>query len=305
MRIKEIKVGVLTLVGFFVFYFGFNYLKGNSVLNKGLTFYSVYNDVEGLHVGSKVVLNGFPIGKVKTITFLDGGAGRLVAEYVVTDESISVSENTVAQILSTDLFGSKAINLIIGNAKNLAISGDTLGSKDADGMMAEINRRIAPFEERAQVLMVRVDTLLQTVQVSLNAMNAIMSNEKSNINSITSNLASVTANLKANNDHITGSLENMHNLTDSLSNADIKQILNNANTAVISMKEAMEKVNNGYGTLGKMINDSSLYVNLNQSAADLDVLLKDLKEHPKRYIHFSVWGGKDKKTKENKAPESK
>ncbi len=304
MRIKEIKVGLLTLAGFVIFYFGFDYLKGNSVFNKGTTYYSIYNDVEGLHVGSKVVLNGFPVGKVKSITFLPGGSGRLVAEYVVTDESILVSENSTAQILSTDLFGSKAINLLIGDAADRAQMGDTLLSQDADGMMAEIERRIAPYEEKAKTLLIRVDTLLQTVQVSLNTINGIMENEKSNINQITSNLASVTSNLKDNNEHISSSLANMHQLTDSLSQTDIKAILDNANAAVVSMKDAMEKVNNGTGTMGKMLNDSSLYVNLNQSAVDLDVLLKDMQEHPKRYVHFSIWGGKDKGEEESEAPES-
>lgn len=292
--VKEIKVGILTLLGLFIGWFGFNYLKGNSIFSKGLTFYSLYQDVEGLHVGSKVVLNGYPIGKVVTIKFLGGGSGRLVAEYVVTDESIEVSKNTVAQILSTDLFGSKAINLIIGDAADRAQTGDTLVSKDAEGMMSEINRRIAPYEERAKSMLIRVDTLLQTVQVSLNSINNIMSAEKSNINQISSNLASVTANMKANNDHISGSLENIHILTDSLSKSDVNQILDNANLAVLSMKEAMDKLNNGSGTMGKMMNDSSLYVNLNKSAADLDVLLKDMQENPDRYVHFSIWGGKDK-----------
>jgi phospholipid/cholesterol/gamma-HCH transport system substrate-binding protein len=299
MRVKEIKVGILTLIGLVVAWFGFNYLKGNSLFNKGYTFYSVYQDVEGLHVGSKVVLNGYPIGKVKTIQFLGGGSGRLVAEYVVTDESIEISENTVAQVLSTDLFGSKAINLIIGDASTLALTGDTLESKDAEGMMSEINRRIAPYEEKAKTLLESVDTLLQTVQISLDGLNEIMSAEKSNINQITSNLASATANLKANNDHISSSLENIHTLTDSLSQADINQILDNANLAVLSMKEAMDKLNNGTGTMGKLMNDSSLYVNLNKSAADLDVLLKDMQENPRRYVHFSVWGGKDKGKKES------
>ena len=305
MRVKEIKVGILTLLGLVVAYFGFNYLKGNSLLNKGFTFYSVYHDVEGLHVGSKVVLNGYPIGKVKAITFLEGGSGKLVAEYVVIDESIQVSKNTVAQILSTDLFGSKAINLIIGDSKELASKGDTLVSKDAEGMLSELNRRIAPYEEQAKSLLTRVDTLLQTVQVSLNSLNTILSSEKSNINQITSNLISITGNLEENNKHISGSLQNIHNLTDSLSQADIKKILNNANLAVLNMKEAMEKVNKGTGTMGKLMNDSSLYLNLNQSAYDLDLLLKDMQENPKRYVHFSIWGGKDKDSQKEKTENSK
>ncbi|MFT4754531.1 MAG: phospholipid/cholesterol/gamma-HCH transport system substrate-binding protein [Salibacteraceae bacterium] len=295
MRIKEIKVGILTLTGLIIAYLGFNYLKGNGLFNKGVTFYSIYQDVEGLHVGSKVVLNGYPIGKVKTITFLGGGSGRLVAEYAVTDKSIEVSKNTVAQILSTDLFGSKAINLIIGDASERAGSGDTLTSKDAEGMMSEVNRRIAPYEEKAKVMLARVDTLLQSVQVSIYAINEVLSSEKNNIHEITTNLVSITENINQNNEHISSSLANIHTLTDSLSQADIKKILDNANLAVISMKEAMEKINNGSGTMGKMINDSSLYVNLNKSAYDLDMLLKDMQGNPKKYVHFSIWGGKDTK----------
>jgi len=294
MRVKEIKVGILALIGFVVAYLGFNYMKGNSLFNKGLTFYSIYQDVEGLHVGSKVVLNGFPIGKVKSITFLSGGSGRLMAEYVVTDESIQVSENTVAQILSTDIFGSKAINLIIGDAANLAQMGDTLSSAEAKGMMAEINKRIEPYENQVKSLFAQVDTLLSSVKITVNTLNAMLIEERGNINEITTNVASITKNLDDNSEHISSSLANIHALTDSLSKADIKAILDNANLAVVSMKEAMDKVNNGNGTMGKMLNDSSLYINLNKSAADLDVLLKDMQEHPKRYVHFSLWGGKDK-----------
>jgi len=294
MGVKEIKVGILALTGLFIAYFGFNYLKGNGLFNKGVTFYSIYQDVEGLHVGSKVVLNGYPIGKVKTITFMQGGSGRLLAEYVVTDESILVSDNTVAQILSTDIFGSKAINLLIGDSPDRAQQGDTLASSEAEGMMSEINKRIEPYEIQIKSLLSQVDTLLSSVKITVSTLNAMLIEERGNINEITTNVASITKNLDDNNEHISSSLANIHSLTDSLSQADVKAILDNANLAVISMKEAMEKMNNGSGTMGKLMNDSALYVNLNNSAKDLDVLLKDMQEHPKRYVHFSVWGGKDK-----------
>ena len=300
MRVKEIKVGLLTLMGLVVAYLGFNFLKGNSLINKGFTFYSVYHDVEGLHVGSKVVLNGFPVGKVAKITFMQDGSGSLIAEYAVTDESIQVSKNTIAEILSTDLFGSKAINLQIGNSSELAVTGDTLKSKDAISVLNEVNKRIAPYEAGVKTMLTRVDTLLQSVQITINSLNGIMGDEKKNINDITTNLASITENIDANNAHISSSLENIHNLTDSLSQANVKQILDNANMAVLSMTQAIDKINNGTGTVTKLLNDSTLYLNLNQSATDLDLLLKDMKEHPKRYVHFSVWGGKDKSNKESK-----
>lgn len=294
MGVKEIKVGLLALIGFIVAYLGFNYLKGNSLFNKGLTFYSVYQDVEGLHVGSKVVLNGYPIGKVKQITFLNGGSGRLLAEYVVTDESIQVPKNTVAQILSTDIFGSKAVNLLVGDSPDLARKGDTLQSSEAESMFAAIDERIEPYEIQIKSLLKNVDTLLASVKITVANLNGMLIEERGNINEITTNMASITKNIDDNNEHISSSLANIHSLTDSLSQADIKAILDNANIAVISMKEAMDKLNNGSGTMGKMMNDSSLYVNLNKSATDLDLLLKDMKDHPKRYVHFSVWGGKDK-----------
>ena len=291
--VKEIKVGILSVVGLVVGYFGFSYLKGNSLLNEGSTFYSVYDDVEGLHVGSKVVLNGFPIGKVKKITFLNGGSGRLITEYIVQDESIQVSKNTVAQILSTDLFGSKAINLIIGNSVDLAQTGDTLISKEAEGMMSEVNKKIAPYEDQAKSILNEVDTLLQSVKVTINSLNVLIQSEQAKLGAITSNVESITKNIDDNNKYISNSLKNMSAISDSLSQADVKKILDNANLAVLSMKEAMEKVNNGSGTMGKMMNDSSLYVNLNKSALDLDLLLKDMKDHPKKYVHFSIWGGKE------------
>lgn len=297
MGVKEIKVGLLSIVGLIVAYFGFNYLKGNSLFNEGTVLYSVYQDVEGLHVGSKVVLNGFPVGRVRKITFANGGSGNLLVEYVVINESIQITKNTIAQILSTDIFGSKAINLIIKSSDHFVTSGDTLVSEEAVSMMAEVENRFEPLKVKYDSTMTAVKDLLTNVNETFVTVNSMLENERKNIHAITSNAASITQNLEDNNEHISNSLKNMSALSDSLSQADIKKMLENANLALLQMKEAMEKVNNGTGTMSKMLNDSSLYVNLNQSAIDLDLLLKDMKEHPKRYVHFSIWGGKNKEEK--------
>jgi len=297
MGVKEIKVGILSIAGLVVAYFGFNYLKGNSLLNEGTVLYSVYEDVEGLHVGSKVVLNGFPIGRVRKITFAGSGEGKLVVEYVIVNESIQIKKNTVAQILSTDIFGSKAINLIIKGSDQYVVSGDTLVSQEAVSMMAEVENRFEPLKVKYDSTMTAVKDLLINVNETFVSVNSMLENERKNIHQITTNAASITQNLEKNNEHISNSLKNMSALSDSLSQADIKKMLENANLAILQMKAAMDKVNNGSGTMSKMLNDSSLYVNLNQSAIDLDLLLKDMKEHPKRYVHFSIWGGKDKEDK--------
>jgi len=305
MGVREIKVGLLALAGFVVAYFGFKYLSGNSLFNKGNTYYSIYQDVEGLHVGSKVVLNGFPVGKVKALTIMKGNQNSLLAEYVVMDESMEIPKNTIAQILSTDIFGSKAINLIIGNSKDLALKGDTLVGKEAIGMFdqvkGQVKGEVKPYEERFNRILTNVDTLLINVKETMATLNAMLLEEKVKIGKLTDNAVSITQNLEDNNEKISHTLTNLSNLSDSLSQADVKKILDNANKAVAQMAETMEKINNGSGTMGKLVNDSTLYVNLNKSAVDLDLLLKDMKEYPEKYVHFSVWDRKDKEKKKSKS----
>jgi len=291
---KEIKVGLLAVVGVILAYFGFNYLKGNSLLNKGTILYSVYQNVEGLHVGSKVIINGFPVGKVKHITIMKANSNYLLAEYVVMDESLDIPKNTIAEVFSTDIFGSKSINLLIGNSSEIAQKGDTLQSKEAVGMFAAVEDKVKPYENKFERIMNNVDTLLASVKITISTLNSMLIEEKQKIGDLTENAVSITQNLEDNNKNISNTLQNLSNLSDSLSQADVKKILDNANKAVEDMAQAMEKINNGSGTIGKLMNDSSLYVNLNKSAADLDVLLKDMEENPKKYVHFSIWGGKDK-----------
>lgn len=299
---KEIKVGLLAIIGVVVAYFGFNYLKGNSLLNKGNVFYSVYQNVEGLHTGSKVVINGFPVGKVQNLSIMKENSNYMLAQYVVIDDELNIPRNTVAQVLSTDLFGSKAINLVIGNSNKLAQSGDTLESKEAVGMFDEIQNKAKPYEETVNRIMYNVDTLLTDVRVTIATLNQMLVTEKKKIAEITGNAVSITQNLEDNNQKISHTLNNLSNLSDSLSQADVKKILDNANKAVDDMAQAMEKINNGTGTMGKLMNDSSLFINLNKSATDLDLLLKDIQENPRRYVHFSLWHGKDK---DNENGESK
>lgn len=299
MGIKEIKVGLLTISGLVVAYFGFNYLKGNSLISKGNTYYSTYSDVAGLHVGSRVVINGFPVGKVKSIGFHNDGNGKLLVEFVVIDEAIKLPINTTAQVLNTDLFGSKAINIIYGNSSDYAVSGDTLLSAEAKGMLSEVEGKIQPYEEKFNRILDNMDTLLTSVKTTIHSVNLLLEKERKDIGEITSNVVSITDNLEDNNEKISNTLTNLSNISDSLSQVDIKRILENADKAVADMAAAMEKINNGSGTMGKLMNDSTLYVNLNQSATDLDMLLKDMKEHPKRYLHFSIWG-KDKEAKKEK-----
>jgi phospholipid/cholesterol/gamma-HCH transport system substrate-binding protein len=291
---KEIKVGLLAIAGLVVGYFGFNYLKGNSLFNKGNTFYAVYEDVEGLHVGSKVMVNGFPVGKVKDISVIYSQNNKLLAEFVVVDESVEIPSNTVAQILSMDVFGSKVINLVIGDGATLSVSGDTLISQENSGMLDDVQKKIEPYERKVNNVLADVDTVMTGIKQTIDALNEMLTDERKNVSEIVQHVESVTANLEKNNANITNTLSNVSAFSDSLSMLEIKQSLDNMNLAIADLAEVMEKLNSDTGTFGKLLTDSSLYVNLNQTTVDLDLLIKDLNENPGDYVHFSLWGKKDK-----------
>lgn len=300
MMSKELKIGLLTLTGIVVAYFGFNYLKGSPLLNNGNIFYSEYSNVDGLHVGSKVVLNGFPIGRVNEIYLSPSGSNTLIVKYTVNNPDIVIPQNTIAAIISTDLFGSKAINLNMGSSAAQVQSGDTLAGTEAGGMFDEIEKKIEPYEQDFQDLKTKLDTTLLGLNQTIATLNEMLSAEGQKIAVIMSNVASITNNLEANNAHISGTLENMHSLSDSLTAIEFKEMLATADSALTSANQAMAKLNSDSGTVGKLLNDSSLYYNLNQSSIALEALLVDLKANPKRYVQVSLIERKDKSEKKNK-----
>ena len=291
---KEIKVGILAIAGLVVGYFGFNYLKGNSLFHKGNTFYAIYEDVEGLHTGSKVMINGFPVGKVTDISVLYSQNNKLIAEFIVVDEAMEIPSNTIAQILSTDVFGSKVINLLIGNNSQLSVSGDTLLGMENSGMLDDVQKAIEPYEKKVNYVLADIDTVMTGIKKTIETLNTMLHDERQNVGEIIQHVESVTANLERNNAHITNTLSNVSAFSDSLSMLEIKQLLDSMNMAVSDLSEVMAKLNSDTGTFGKLLTDSSLYVNLNQTTIDLDILIKDLNENPGDYVHFSLWGKKDK-----------
>ena len=293
MGVKEIKIGLLTLVGIAVGYLGFNYLKGNSVFHNGTILYSIYSNVEGLHVGSKVVINGFTVGKVKRIYLINEAGDALVAEYIIDNSNLKIPKNSLGEVVSTDLFGSKAISILIGDGKEVVVSGDTLASKNATGMFDMVEEKITPYQEKVDQILLNLDSLLGGLKQAVGQVNYLMASQTGKVDQLT------TKNFDDNNAHVSATLANLHSISDSLDAANVKEVISNANKAMTEMAAAMEKINKGNGTLGKLVNDSTLYKNLTASTEALEILLKDVEAHPKKYVHFSVFGKKSKEEKES------
>lgn len=308
---NETKVGILASFGIAVFIVGYNFLKGNDVFTKEQNFYAIYDKVDGLTVSKPVLVNGYQIGRVADLTLLQNG--KILATFKISPK-YDIPKNTIARLESTDLLGSKAVVFDLGNSTSYAVDGDTLNAN----IQANLLDQMEPVQKKAQVLISRLDSVLisvngilnpkfqknvensfnsvantlQTLESTSKTLDGMVTVQSKRIDNIMANAESISANLRNNNDQITGILTNFNQISDDIAKANFKQTLDNANKAVADLQAAIAKVNQGNGSLTLLLNDDKLYKNLNNASYNLDKLIIDLKANPKRYVSFSVFGGR-------------
>ena len=313
MKIKnETKVGVLAVVAIAILILGYSFLKGNDVFTSENTFYASYERVDGLTVSKPVMVNGFQIGRVSALTLARDGS--ILTEFKI-DKKYVVPKNTLARIASTDLLGGKAIVFELGDSQSYAQTGDTLDA----GIQKNIMEQVEPIQKKAEAIFAVMDSVLTSVnntinpefQKNINRSLASIANtlntlehtaiqvdgmvgvEKSKISGILTNVESISRNLNNNNQKLTQIFTNLEKVSDNAARVNFEETMNKANMAVANLQSVVDSIDNGQGSLGKLINDDKLYHNLEDASKSLDNLIIDVKENPKRYIHFSVFGRKD------------
>ena len=317
---KEIKVGFVALAAILVFVFGFNYLKGINPFSTSKQYYAVYSHVDGLGMDNSVQLNGVRIGRVNSIELMHDMSGRILVGFSVDNEFVTVSKNSTALIKSTDLFGTMAIILKPGDSPVIAAPGDTLSSDIEGDLKEEIDNRLRPLEKKTNDLIASVDSVVTIVQTILNEdartnlvqgfesinksfqtfneimnkANGVFDREEQKIGELTSSMNSIFNNIEKNNQQITTILNNFAVVSDSLVKSDIINTVANAGRAMENVATMMEKINTGEGTMGQLVNNDTLYHNLEHSSKELELLLEDMRVNPKRYVHFSIFGRKEK-----------
>jgi phospholipid/cholesterol/gamma-HCH transport system substrate-binding protein len=317
---KEVKIGFVMLLAIALLFWGANFLKGNNIFTKDRFYFAVYEHVDRLAPSNPVTVNGFKVGQVESVAFAPGNAGKLIVKFSVTEDNLNIPEDTKAEIVSLDILGSKAIDLKLGKSVEMAPDLDTLKSGLEATLTETVNQEIAPLKKKAEDLMSTVDSAiivistifnqrarddldssfsnirrtLQTFNRTMNRVDGLVAEERAHLNAIFANVESISRNLANNNESLTNSLENIEAITDSLAGANLRQTVTNASIAMKQLSEVIEKVNNGEGSMGMLINNDTLYRNLEASAADLDKLLLDMRLNPERYVHFSIFGRKDK-----------
>ncbi|TKC10317.1 MCE family protein [Pedobacter polaris] len=317
MKIKnETKVGVLAAFAIALLIIGYNFLKGNSIFSSETELFAMYTQVDGLGVSKPVLINGFQIGRVDKLELQ--ADGRIKATLKIKDE-YQIPINTVARLESTDLLGGKAVVMILGNSKEYAEDGYVLNANVERSLMESVQ----PVQKKAELIITKMDSILTSVNSILNPsfqknvdksftsiastlgaleatskkVDALVGSESSKLSSILSNVEAITANFKNNGAKIDAVLTNLNTVTDNVAALNFKSTIDNANKAVADLQVMVSDLKAGKGSLGKLLNDEEMYRNLTSASKNLDALMIDLKANPKRYVHFSVFGGGNKTDK--------
>jgi len=311
---KEIKVGLLIIVASALLYLGMNYLKGNNPFKQEIFYFVKYKKIEGLELSSPVTINGVKVGKVKQINFLENDIRNIIVKISLSN-NYQIPDSSTARIYSLDLMGSKGIQIVLSDNEKFYNVGDTMLSSIEMNLSEQVSAQVAPLKKKTEELMGGIDSILVKIEYIFNKTNranidksfeaikrtfqnlertsvtldTLMTNEKHRLHNIFVNIESITSNFKDNNEKLSSIIQNFDNLSDSLSKAEIVSTINNANNALISVNTILQKIERGEGSMGMLINNDSLYNNLNNSAESLDKLLIDLRENPKRYLHYSVF----------------
>ena len=302
---KEVKVGIIGVIGLVFFYLGSNFLKGIDFFSPINRYYALYENVDGLIVANPIIVNGFTVGRVSDIKILQNRENKILVSMDI-DEGLVIGSNSKATLSSNDFLGSKAIVLTIGDITNPIDEGDTINSEIAGGL-SELLEKATPITDNLGVTISRLNDILS----SLRGSGDMITNTLGNLNDILTNTNELIDN---NEETLTNTLSNLNNLTEDLSQKlkDIDPIIEGANNMITNFNKVdfestfnqidilLSSVNGVFdnlesgegGTLSLLLSDDSLYNNLNKTAFDLDKLLKHINENPK---HFFAPLGKSRK----------
>ena len=303
---KEIKTSILVLSGILLFIFIFNYLKGENLLSSSRKITAIYSNVEGLAPSAAVTINGHAIGKVQDIRFTQDGTGQLEVVMLI-DSDFKFSKNSKAELYESGLIGGKAIAIVPANdgGENV-VSGDILQSDVKPGLTELVNQRLTPLQEKIESVMVSADDLLQNV-------NSVFDDQtKSNIKGSLAQLEGTIESFKQTSDALKGLVdENKTSISNTLTNfdkisndlsgvsqtlaeANLKETIQGLQSTITDFDTLLKGIEQGEGSVGKLMKDDQLYNNLEGALDQLEMLLEDMKLNPKRYVHFSLFGKKPK-----------
>jgi phospholipid/cholesterol/gamma-HCH transport system substrate-binding protein len=304
---KEFKVGLLAVVSITVLYIGFNFLKGSNLFSPYNTYYALYDNIDGLDVSNPILINGFSVGRVSKIEILQNHQNRLVVSLDINDDQ-RVGNNTWA-IIKSDLLGSKAIHLDSVDTGTPLEEGDTLNALLHKGLTEQLTNTAMPLVDKFEVTLRNLNNILANLANNEDNINQVIANFKTtsaNIAQGTSKIGELSAKLDKLlvelNDPETGVaalISKMNQVADTVNSLELEALMTSTKQSIDQLGTTLQQINEGEGTLNHLLKDDQLYNNMTKTMEDLDKLFIDMKDNPKRYVHFSVFGKKDKSDKES------
>jgi len=336
---KITRIGILIIVSVAILVWGVSYLKGINIFKTEYTYHVVYKDVNGIAPANEVLISGFKVGQVMGVEYIPDTVSRFVVSFTI-EEKYRIRKGSVAEVFSKDFMGTRAIRILQTKDTIFHKEGDTLYSAIEGTLVEQVNMEIAPLKRKAESLISSLDSAIIIVRSIFNektqenlrktfaslyvtianlqhatfTVDTLLSSQKDKLSRIFTNVDSITANLKNNNGKISTIISNFASISDSIAKADIASTLGKADTALLQFNKILTSINEGEGTVAQLLNNDTLYQNLENASYHLARLMRDMHENPKRYVHFSVFDvGKtiyvsdpeDKKTRRKRKKEEK
>ena len=315
---NETKVGALTAIAITLLILGFNFLRGKTLFKTGHFIYAKYANTKGIMVSNPVYINGFQVGAVFEIENIDKNLSTILLTIKLKDYyNIPVNSSAV---IKENALGTPSIEIRLGNSPKGMLTGDTIPTASDPGMIGELMNKLGPVSEQLKNTIQTLDVVLKNINTvfdpaTKNNLQEVIGNMNKTTASLIGSAASIekmlnqqsgaiaqsmdnvnsfTKNLSDNNEKVSRTLTNVEKTTDQLAKADITGSVVQMKLALEKLNTVMGKLESQDGSLGKLINDKALYTNLNNTVHSANILLDDLRMHPKRYVQVSVFGKKDK-----------
>jgi len=308
---NEVKVGAVALVTIVIFIWLYNFLKGKDFLRNTAYYYCIYDNVGGLAESSPVEINGYKVGVVQSIDFVNETSGQLLVTFSVS-KGFKLPVNTVAEIVPVSVMAGMKVQFVFGNGPGFYSYGDTIPGKLSESIITAIEQEFRPLKKRIETLLDNLDSVMVSIDDVMdpefrNNLAGTVSNLNSTSKSLSGTIHSKEQELKQtiesiseftkmlsdNSAKINKTIGNLESISDSLASADLYTSVTNLKNTLERTSVLLQNLNEGKGTAGQLFTNDTLYNNFSASLESLNILLKDMKANPKKYVHFSIFGRKN------------
>ncbi|HSV87914.1 MAG TPA: MlaD family protein [Bacteroidales bacterium] len=312
---RELKIGVIGILTIALFFWGLFFLQGTGIFSRQIAFYAVYDHIDDLLETNPVTINGVIVGQVNKISFHPDGSGKVLVRCMI-EPQIAIPSNSIARLAAADLIGTREIQIILGTSQVAIVSGDTLQTEITASLAQEVSEQLLPLRLQAEQLFGQVDSVINVIyrildegtrqnivtsfeslantltnlESSTHYFDSVLAGQVNRLSVIFANAESITSNLRQNNEAIANVINNLSVTTDTLAAIDFTTTMHNVNTSMEGLAAIVEKINRGEGTMGLLVHDDQLYHNIQNASQQLDSLIIDIQENPRRYLNFSVFG---------------